>query len=159
MAKNTVTETTAVIDSRLYNGAWDSRVLPKSCDYLAFGAWGTFGNSFGSTAAIAKIMLGAPKETRKQLLLEAIAHDAFFQGYEEVQRNAAIHAQFKNAGMTYMHYGDYNKTDLVKAYDILNKYANKRMSEHFSGTTCFDGKKITLTPQRAKLFEAVSNLR
>jgi len=156
MAANTITNTTAIIDSRLYNGAWDSRILPKSCDYLAFGAWGTFGNSFGSTAAIAKILLNANKETRKQLLLEAIAHDQFFQGYEEVQRNSVIHNLFKAQGMTYMHYGDYNKTDLVKAYSILNSYANKRMNEHMP--ECFAGKKVTLTPQRAKLFEAVSEV-
>lgn len=159
MAKNTITETTAIIDSRLYNGAWDSRTLPKTCDYLAYGAWGTFGNSFGSTAAIAKILLGASKEVRKQLLLEAIAHDAFFQGYEDVQRNSFIHNQFKNAGLTYMHYGDYNKTDLDKAYLILNNYANKRMNEHFTGTDCFAGKKVILTPQRPKLFEAISEVK
>jgi hypothetical protein len=158
LAKNTITETTAIIDARLYNGAWDTKILPKTCDYLAVGAWGTSNNVIGSTASIAKILLRASKETRKQLLLEAISHDFFFQGYEEVQRNNYIHNQFKSQGLTYSHYGDYSSTDLVKAYKIINEYANKRMNEHFAGTDCFSGKKVTLTPQRPKLFEAISEV-
>lgn len=157
MKRNVVTSNTAIIDARLYNGAWDVRSLPKRCDYLAYGAWGTFGNSFGSTAAVAKILFatGAFPATRTKLLLEAVAHDAFFQGYEEVQRNSAIWKSFTDAGISYDHYADYSESDLKKAYSILNAYANKRMSEFFP-KECFAGKKVALTPQRPKLFEATS---
>lgn len=161
MSKNPVTETTAIVDARLYNGAWDARALPKSCEYLAAGAWGTFGNSFGSTAGIAKILLGVDKDTRKKLLLEAIGHDVFFQGYEEFQRNSLVHGMFKSEKITYDHNDKYpgSEADLKKAYIIVNKFVNQRMQEHFADTDCFKGKSITLTPQRNTLFEAVGEVR
>jgi hypothetical protein len=160
MAKNPITETTAIVDARLYNGAWDSRALPKSCDYLAAGAWGTFGNSFGSTAGIAKILLGVDKETRKKLLLESVAHDVFFQGYETFQRNHLVHSLFKAAKITYNHEDQYpgSDADIKKAYEIVNMEVNQYKKDHFKDTDCFKGKSNTLTPQRKTFFEAVSNL-
>lgn len=163
LRQNPVHTNTVIVDMRLYNGAWDIRSAPKRCDYLAFGSWGTAENSFGSTAAIGKILykVNASAEVKKQLLLEAVAHDAIFQGYAEVQRNPAFHALLKAGGgiSPYDHWSNYPWDVANKSYEVLNKYVNKRMQEHFSGTDCMKGKTIKLTPQRPALFEAISEIK
>ncbi len=76
-----------IIDGRLFNGAWNAQSVLPYDDLLAFGSWGTFGNCFGSTLAAAKIIFYAKNPAaQKQLYLEAIAHDVFANGYQEVQR-------------------------------------------------------------------------
>ncbi len=160
LLKNTVDANTAIVDARLYNGAWDSKSAPKRCDYLAYGAWGTFGNSFGQTASIAKILykLNVNADTKRRLLLEAVGHDVFFQGYDDAQRRG-FRDIVERAGYTYMHYDEYSWSDAKKIYVLLNDYVNKRMTDHFKATGCFDGKKILLTPQRPALFEAISEIK
>jgi hypothetical protein len=155
--QNPITKDTAIVDARLYNGAWDSTSAPKRCDYLAYGGWGTFGNSFGQTASIAKILYKL-KADRKQFILEAVAHDVFFQGYNDAQRRG-FRDIVEKAGYTYMHYDEYSWENAKKIYVLLNDYVNKRMTDYFKGTGCFDGKKILLTPQRPALFEAISELK
>jgi hypothetical protein len=157
LAQHAVNATTAIVDARLYNGAWDSRAIPKTCDYLAFGGWGTFGNSFGSTVAIAKILY-ATKAPSKQYLLEAVAHDVFFQGYEEAQR-AGLKTRIEALGIQYQHYHEYTNAEMARITPVVNTWVNQRMREHFDGTDCMIGKQIDLQPQRNMLFEGLSNLR
>jgi hypothetical protein len=163
LSKNPIHTKTIVVDMRLYNGAWDMGSVSKRCDYLAFGGWGTAENSFGSTAAIGKILykVNASADVKKRLILEAVAHDAIFQGYAEVQRNKEFHALLKAGGgpSPYEHWNNLPQAVADKSYIVLNNYVNKRMQEHFAGTDCMKGKTIKLTPQRPALFEAISELK
>ena len=157
MAKHVLDKNTAIVDARLYNGAWDSRAIPKTCEYLAYGGWGTFGNSFGSTVAIAKILY-ATKANPKPYLLEAIAHDVFFQGYEEAQR-MGMKNKIEALGIRYQHYHMYSNAEMEKITPVVNTWVNQRMREHFNGTDCMVEKIIDIQPQRNMLFEGISNLK
>jgi hypothetical protein len=87
---------TVVIDARLNNGAMDTTSLPPTTDVLGYSAWGTGGNNFGQSLAMAKIITDAQDRAKKagdskqlsylntarrQLVVESVAHDAFFIGY------------------------------------------------------------------------------
>jgi hypothetical protein len=70
---------------------------------LGFSSWGTGGNNFGQSLAMAKIVAAAEarasgdgralarvRGARKQLVIEAIAHDVFFIGYEKGASGATV---------------------------------------------------------------------
>jgi fructose-specific component phosphotransferase system IIB-like protein len=92
-----------IIDARLNNGAMDGASLPPTTNVLGYSAWGTGGNNFGQGLAMAKIVADAQDRAgrsgntqqvqyvnaaRRQFVVEAIAHDAFFIG--DANRASAV---------------------------------------------------------------------
>ena len=146
-----------IIDARIFNGAWDKRSALPHCDYLAFGSWGTFGNVVGSTLAAARLLhvYGTPA-TRRQLYLEAVAHDVFANGYAEAQRGELrdqVNAQL-GAG-AFSHWAGYHDVPTTKAvFDILNALVSPKMQSHFAGADCVDGRTYRFTPQLWRTFES-----
>ncbi|NEP12401.1 MAG: DUF4127 family protein [Symploca sp. SIO2C1] len=149
-----------IIDGRLFNGAWDSRSALQSCDLLAFGSWGTFGNAVGATLAIAKILFFAQNPfAQKQLYLEAVAHDVFANGYAEAQKGELKQQVNKTVGIKFDHYYGYKTDkDTAKVFAILNKLVNQRLKEHFADTNCLEGKNFSFTPQLWRTFESEVHL-
>jgi hypothetical protein len=150
----------AIIDGRLFNGAWDARSVLPDCDLLAFGSWGTMGNATGATLAIAKILFHAQNlSAQRQLYLEAVAHDVFANGYAEAQRGK-LRQRIQAAGIEWVHGGDgYEKLWKVrKVFEILNNLINTRMKEHFINTNCLEGQKFRFIPQLWRTFESEVHL-
>jgi hypothetical protein len=149
-----------IIDGRLFNGAWNARSVLPYCDLLAFGGWGTFGNCVGSTLAVAKILFHAKNPAaQKQLYLEAVAHDVFANGYQEVQRKEEPESfcnKLKNkTGITFNHYDGYPDSAITqKVFALLNQHVNQRMRQHFAGTSCIQGRVFRITPQFWRTFES-----
>ena len=149
-----------IIDGRLFNGAWNAQSVLPYDDLLAFGSWGTFGNCFGSTLAAAKIIFYAKNPAaQKQLYLEAIAHDVFANGYQEVQRPEEPKSfcnQLKNqTGITFNHYDGYdNPATVKKVFEVLNRHVNVRMQEHFAGLSSVNNRVFRITPQFWRTFES-----
>lgn len=149
-----------IVDGRLFNGAWNAQSVLPYDDLLAFGSWGTFGNCFGSTLAAAKIIFYAKNPAaQKQLYLEAIAHDVFANGYQEVQRPEEPKSfcnQLKNqTGITFNHYDGYdNPTTVRKVFEVLNRRINARMQEHFAGLASVNNRVFRFTPQLWRTFES-----
>ncbi|NET49615.1 MAG: hypothetical protein F6K09_13025, partial [Merismopedia sp. SIO2A8] len=114
----------------------------------------------GATLAIAKILFFAKNPlAQKQLYLEAVAHDVFANGYAEAQRGE-LKERLAKAGIKFEHfdgYGTYKET--TKVFEILNKFVNKRMSEHFKDTNCLEGKELRFTPQLWRTFESEVHLK
>lgn len=151
----------AIVDARIFNGAWDKRSALPHCDYLAFGSWGTFGNVLGSTLAAARIMNAYGTDAvRRQLYLEAVAHDVFANGFAEAQRGDLrnmVEAQL-GAG-TWSHWAGY--TDVattVAVFDILNGLVSTKMQSHFAGSGCVDNRSFRFTPQLWRTFESEVHL-
>ena len=89
---------TVVVDAHLPGGAMDTNSLPPDTNGLGWSSWGTGGNNFGQSLAMAKILADAQDRARqsgdekqvrtvdmarRQLVVEAIAHDAFFTGFQK----------------------------------------------------------------------------
>lgn len=153
-----------IVDGRLFNGAWNADSVLPSCDLLAFGSWGTFGNCFGSTLAAAKILFNANNAiAQKQLYLEAVAHDVFANGYKEAQRKVELNSFARKleqeTGIIFNHYQGYPSSQITqKVFTLLNKHVNERMRQTFSGTECFKGRTLQLTPQLWRTFESEVHL-
>jgi hypothetical protein len=151
----------AIVDARIFNGAWDKRSALPHCDYLAFGSWGTFGNVLGSTLAAARIMNAYGTDAvRRQLYLEAVAHDVFANGYAEAQRGdlrSMVEAQL-GAG-TWSHWAGYtDEATTVAVFDILNGLVSTKMQSHFAGSGCVDNRSFRFTPQLWRTFESEVHL-
>jgi hypothetical protein len=152
----------AIIDGRLFNGAWDARSVLPHCDLLAFGSWGTMGNATGATLAIAKILFHAKNPVaQQQLYLEAVAHDVFANGYAEAQRGAlkARVEKTPKPDIKFNHWKGYDKlSEVTKIFEILNDLVNTRMKEHFASTTCLAGREFRFIPQLWRTFESEVHL-
>lgn len=151
----------AIIDGRLFNGAWDASSALPYCDLLAFGGWGTYGNCVGSTLAVAKILFHAKNPVvQQQLYLEAVAHDVFANGYKEAQRGELRKKVQEH--FPFVHDGKlaetpdrfYNNYQITTLFAILNELVNRRMKEHFAGTDCLEGRNFHLNPQLWRTFES-----
>ncbi|MGF1513552.1 MAG: DUF4127 family protein [Elainellaceae cyanobacterium] len=148
----------AIIDGRLFNGAWDARAALPHCDLLAFGSWGTFGNAVGSTLAVAKILAHVDNTlAQKQLYLEAVAHDVFANGYAEAQ-SGELKTRVDRAGIGFNHYRYDTAQRTAQVFKILNSLVNERMQAHFAGTDCLDGRRFRFTPQLWRTFESEVHL-
>jgi len=149
----------AIIDGRLFNGAWDARSVLPYCDLLAFGSWGTMGNATGATLAIAKTLFHAKNPiAQKQLYLEAVAHDVFANGYAEAQRGE-LKNRVKKAGIQFQHWDGYKElSEVTTVFKILNELVNTRMKEHFSGTTAWENRTFRFIPQLWRTFESEVHL-
>lgn len=148
---------TVVIDARTYNGSWDARAFAGRCDLMAYGAWGTFGNMAGQTLATAKILLHAGRrEAARQLLLEAVAHDAVAIGYEE---SRVLHARLAAQGISWKAYaGSANQGVVARVFSEMNGFVNQRMGQVFADASCFSGRSVRLTPQLWRTFESEIHL-
>lgn len=143
---------TVIIDGRIFNGAWDALSIPPSDQFLAYGSWGTFSNVCGQTLALAKLLYFAKQpKIQRQLLLEAVAHDIFANGYEEAQRGQ-LKALIEQAGIEFKHYQGYEIEAVTKqVFAIVNDYVNQRMAAMMPdlGST-----KFTVVPQLWRTFES-----
>jgi hypothetical protein len=143
---------TVIIDGRIFNGAWDALSMPPSDQFLAYGSWGTFSNVCGQTLALAKLLYFAKQpESQRQLLLEAVAHDIFANGYEEAQRGQ-LKALIEQAGIEFNHHQGYQSEAVTKqVFAIVNDYVNQRMAAMMPalGST-----KFTVVPQLWRTFES-----
>ncbi len=151
---------TALVDMRIFNGAWDAEGLPRTCSGLAFGAWGTASNALGSTVGLAKILLYANNPTaQKQLWLEAFAHDVFANGYAESQRGIFRERLQTEAGIDFQHYSGYATAQTTATvFLLLNDHVNGRMQRFFADSGCTKGLKFKLTPQLWRTFESEIHL-
>jgi hypothetical protein len=147
-----------VIDGRLFNGAWNTDSVPYD-DLLSFGSWGTLGNCVGSTLAAAKILYHARNPVaQRQLYLEAVAHDAFANGYKEAQRQeepkSFARKLKEQTGITFNHYEGYGDPGIVaRVFEALNQHVNERMQQHFGGQPYIRDRMFRLTPQFWRTFE------
>lgn len=149
----------AIVDGRLFNGAWDRRSVPPRCEVLAFGSWGTFGNSFGMTAAIAKILRLAPPSMRRTLLLESVAHDVIANGYEEAQRGTLrdrVDAALGDG--KFQHFAGYDSVAATSTvFRILNDLVAERLPSilPFARRTAYGSRRSSGGPSRAKRISKV----
>jgi len=147
----------AIIDARIFNGAWNARAAMANCDYLAFGSWGTFGNVLGSTLAVAKLVHAYGTDAiRRQLYLEAVAHDVYANGYAEAQRGDLrdqVNAQLGPG--TFSHWAGYpDETTTASVFGILNDLVTPKMQTRFAASTCADNRSFRFTPQLWRTFES-----
>ncbi len=142
----------AIVDGRLFNGSWDSKsLITNNTDYLAYGGWGTFGNKLGMTLAVAKIVRNNPA-ARKQLFLEAVAHDCFMGGYAEAQRGEL----FRRLRLLTTNWGHWSgwksESDTNNAFWEINQFVNQRMTAYYGSN--ITGKTFRFSPQFWRIFEA-----
>ncbi len=142
----------AIVDGRLFNGAWDTKsLLTNNTDYLAYGAWGTFGNKLGSTLAVAKIVLNNAA-ARKQLFLEAVAHDAFMGGYAEAQRGV-LFTRLRTLTTNWGHWSGWTtEQNTNDSFWVINDQVNIRMNQFYGANIA--GKSFRFSPQMWRIFEA-----
>jgi len=142
----------AIVDGRMFNGSWDIKsLLTNNTDYLAYGGWGTFGNKLGQTLAVAKIVR-YNAAARKQLYLEAVAHDAFMGGYAEAQRGA-LFARLNNLNVTWGHWSGWTTEKATNdSFWIINDQVNIRMNQYYGAN--ITGKHFRFSPQMWRIFEA-----
>ena len=148
----------AIIDARMFNGAWNEASAPPHCDYLAYGSWGTLANKVGLTLATAKLLLAAGKNVaRSQLLLEAVAHDVYANGYRDGRDQFA--PLLAKQGIVFDHFNGYDTADgVTTVFKTLNAFVNERMARHYADTSCMSGRTIRITPQLWRTFESETHL-
>lgn len=149
----------AIIDARMFNGAWDAAGAPPGCGYLAYGSWGTLANKAGTTLATAKIVWWSRSDVaRRQLYLEAFAHDVYANGYVDGRDRLA--PQLAAAGVLFAHFDGYDRVETVATvFGLLNRHVNESMAARFDGTPCLAGRGVRLTPQLWRTFESETHLR
>ncbi len=148
----------AIIDGRMFNGAWDAYSAPPHCDYLAFGSWGTFANKVGSTLATAKILAHADNPAaQRQLLVEAIAHDVYANGYRDGR--TVFSPVLADRGVTFDHfYGYDDAADVTTVFDVVGDHVASSMASQFADSTCLGGRSLRVTPQLWRTFESEMHL-
>lgn len=149
-----------IVDARMPNGAWNTSTIPSSDKFLAFGAWGTFGNSLGQTLAIAKLLhfYKQPNKAaiQRQLLLEAIAHDTFLIGYQEGRNpKGELQIELKKKGLTYNDVAYNSAEETQKVFQVVNQVVNKQIKANGrqEGLNLKDTK-FTFVPQLWRTFES-----
>ncbi len=153
---------TIIVDTRMPNGAWNTSTIPSSDKFLAFGAWGTPGNSFGQTLAIAKLLhfYNQPNKAaiQRQLLLEAIAHDTFLIGYQEGQNPTGyLQIELKKKGLTYNYTKPYytSAEETQKVFQVINQVVNKQIKANGRQESLdLKDTKFTFVPQLWRTFES-----
>lgn len=157
-----------IVDMRYPNGALNSDSALKSCGYLGFSGWGTGANAIGTAVGTAKLLtLNGSRAAAKRLLLEAVAHDVFANGYFEAQRGELkrrVNALSANTGVSYNHHPGYAEANVNAVYDIfqtVNSFVNERVKLHFSGSACLTPNEVAPIQINAQLwrnFEAETHL-
>gem|GEM_PF-1846276 len=157
-----------IVDMRYPNGALNSDSALKSCNYLGFSGWGTGANAIGTAVGTAKLLtLNGSRPAAKRLLLEAVAHDVFANGYFEAQRGELkrrINAMSATTGVSYNHHPGYTEANVNAVYDIfqtVNSFVNERIKAHFSGSGCLapgEAAPFQINAQLWRHFEAETHL-
>ena len=111
--------------------------------------------------------LNGSRPAAKRLLLEAVAHDVFANGYFEAQRGELkrrVNALSASTGVSYNHHPGYREADANAVYDIfqtVNSFVNERIKLHFSGSGCLaanEAAPIQINAQLWRHFEAETHL-
>ncbi|MDB9395509.1 DUF4127 family protein [Microcystis aeruginosa] len=154
-----VQKKTIIVDARMPNGAWNTSTIPSSDKFLAFGAWGTFGNSLGQTLSMAKLLhfYNQPNKAaiQRQLLLEAIAHDAFLIGYQEGRNpqgslQVALNIKKLNYSKQYE-----SAEETQKVFQVINQVLNERIKANGrQESLSLNNTKFTFVPQLWRTFES-----
>ncbi len=148
-----------IVDGRMFNGSLNAYAAPNYCDYLAYGAWGTFANKLGTTLASAKIVRESGSlSAARTLLLEAVAHDVYANGYRDGRD--LFKSELSARGVTFDHFAGYATVKEVDTvFDVLNAFVDKKLRAHFAGSGCMaDGERVRLTPQLWRTFESEAHL-
>ncbi len=159
-----------IIDARVPNGAWNKIGAPVSTDWLIYSAWGTFANNFGLAVAQAKVLHHARAASlpvnvaanSRRMLLEAVAHDVYANGFFEAQRASfeTTHQSFTERlaaiGVNFVHQQGYSANDTVKVFTLLNTHVNEKMRAHFP--TLPAGTKLHVSAQFWRTFESAVHL-
>ena len=147
---------TVIIDARLNNGALDKASLPPTTEVLGYGSWGTGGNNFGQGLAMAKIVSDAEARAkasgdpaavdqvaraRRQFVVEAVAHDAFFIGYRTGLSGASVGDGKSNAMSTWLKQSglpvapgqSLPEEKLVELYRKASDFTNQQLQEKYPG--------------------------
>jgi hypothetical protein len=155
-----------IVDARLNNGAMDTTSLPPTTDVLGYSAWGSGGNNFGQALAMAKIVAAAQSRAdasghqqqirhvnaaRRQLVVESIAHDAFFIGYASGASGVNTPARMANplsawlaaSGLPRAPGDKLNAEQLVALYSRASAHASQRLQSKYGGL----GGEIRFVPQ------------
>jgi hypothetical protein len=158
-----------IIDARVPNGAWNKVGAPTQTDWLTYSAWGTFANNIGLALAQAKVLhharvanlpVNVPANSRR-LLLEAVAHDVYANGYYEGQKDSldTNHQSFSEkvsaAGISFLHQGGYTADQTYTVFSVLNQHVNNAMRAHFSLPT---GTRVQVSAQFWRTFETEVHL-
>jgi hypothetical protein len=154
-----------IVDARLNNGAMDGMSLPPTTEVLGYSAWGTGGNNFGQSLAMAKIVADAQDRAgrsgdskqvqyvnaaRRQFVVEAIAHDAYFIGYGTGASGATTSSASNplsrwlvNSGLPASAGDTLTPSQLKDLYTEASRYATQQISRKYAG---LDGR-IEFVPQ------------
>lgn len=156
-----------IVDARINNGALDTNSVPAQCDYLTWSGWGTGGNNIGFALAQAKILFHAQGAVNnRRLVLEAIAHDVFANGYREIQWNQAFKDELARStstggcDLTYVHHPGYTEDQADKVYCLFNKLTSRvsqKMLARFPRNSCIPGthpEPFKFTAQMWRTFES-----
>ncbi len=158
-----------IIDARVPNGAWNKVGAPTSTEWLIYSAWGTFANNIGLAIAQGKVLHHARAASlpvnvaanSRRMLLEAVAHDVFANGYFEGQRDSfeTTHQSFRErltaAGVTFVHQMGYSANDTHTVFSTLNAHVNEKMRAQFSLPV---GTKLHVSAQFWRTFESEVHL-
>lgn len=157
---------TVIIDTRLNNGALDGASLPPATSVLGYSAWGTAANNVGQSLAMAKIVTDAQARagasgkasiaaSRQQLVVEAVAHDAFLVGYatgykrpdNDLGRQVAAQGRVPAPGQVM------DEQRLTSTLNAASTYATERLHQKYPGLKG----DVTFAPQPFnRLFEAAT---
>lgn len=154
-----IQKTTIIVDTRMPNGAWNTSTIPSSDKFLAFGAWGTFGNSLGQTLAIAKLLHFYNQSNKaaiqRQLLLEAIAHDTFLIGYQEGRNpKGNLQVELEKQGLNYSKQYE-SAEETQKVFQVVNQVVNKQIKANGRQESLnLKDTKFTFVPQLWRTFES-----
>ncbi|MEM9553413.1 MAG: DUF4127 family protein [Acidobacteriota bacterium] len=150
-----------VIDARINNGALDTVGVPTACDYLTWTGWGTGGNNIGFGLAQAKILKYANSPVNaKRLMLEAIAHDVYANGYEQAQRGPLKSQIQSSCGVAFNHHPGYTEEQADDVYCIFNKvteFVSSKMLAKFPSGSCIPtgySQPFKFTAQMWRTFES-----
>lgn len=158
-----------IIDARVPNGAWNKSGAPTSTDWLIYSGWGTFANNVGLAIAQAKVLhharaAGLPinvAANSRRMLLEAVAHDVYANGYFEGQRASfeTTHQSFRERlsaiGVNFIHQEGYSADNTLKVFTLLNTHVNEKMRAHFVLPA---GSKLHVSAQFWRTFESEVHL-
>lgn len=134
-----------IVDARVPNGAWNKTGAPTSSDWLVYSAWGTFANNFGLAVAQGKILHHARTNSTinvssnaRRMLLEAIAHDVYANGYFEGQKvsfqtdHSSFREKLEATGVSFVHQMGYSADHTHAVFSLLNTHVNERMRAHLA---------------------------
>ncbi|MEM1201775.1 MAG: DUF4127 family protein [Acidobacteriota bacterium] len=152
---------TIVADARINNGALDEVSVPAHCDLLTWTGWGTGGNNIGFAIAQGKILHHAQSAVNaRRLLLEAVAHDVYANGYQQAQWGPLKSQIQSTCGVTFNHhpgYGEHQADDVYCIFNQVTAFVSAKMLSKFPRGACIPGthpQPFKFTAQMWRTFES-----